>query len=190
MKALFVLTALLLLAACQPVRPLPAEKPPAAAAPPAVPDAVRALEAAYGPPSQAGFGSAVFYEALPPDADLEQAALARYRYFVGELWERWGEEAWLGPWKEVYRRPAGAVSDIVVELRDIADPDAALSAPMILDNIDGADTARAALAAAFDDPAVIDLRVFNLGDGAAMSGILVAGRRQDHGAIFLVFLLD
>jgi hypothetical protein len=62
---------------------------------------------------------------------------------------------------------------------------------MILDNIEGAAQARAALAAAYDDPAVTELRVFNLGDGEAMSGLLVAGRRQATGeATFLVFLMD
>jgi hypothetical protein len=38
---------------------------------------------------------------------------------------------------------------------------------------------------------VSELRVFNLGDGAAMAGLLVAGRRGATGeATFLVFLLD
>jgi len=60
----------------------------------------------------------------------------------------------------------------VSELRGITDPDAGRSAPMILDNVDGAGAARAALADAFDVPAVTELRVFNLGDGTAMSGIL------------------
>ena len=76
-------------------------------------------------------------------------------------------------------------------MRRIADPDARLSVPMILDNIEGAETARAALSNAFDDPAVSELRAFNLGDGEAMSGILVAGRRGASGdATFLVFLMD
>ena len=155
------------------------------------PKYVTALEAAYGAPSQAGFGSAVFYEPIEAGDDLSQAALAKYKYFTGELWERWGEDAWMGPWKEVYARPTGAKADIVAELRGIADPDAANSAPMILENIEGAEEARAALAAAYDDPAVTELRVFNLGDGGAMSGILVAGRRGATGeATFLVFLLD
>ena len=152
---------------------------------------VASLEDAYGTPSQAGFGSAVFHEQMKAGDDLEQAALAKYRYFTGDLWERWGEEAWMSPWKEVYVRQAGAKPDIMAELRGISDPDAAISVPMILDNIDGADQARAALAAAYDDPAVTDLRVFNLGDGGAMSGLLIAGRRQGTGeATFLVFLMD
>lgn len=155
------------------------------------PDYVTDLEAAYGAPSQAGFGSAVFHEQLKPAAKLAEAALAKYTYFVGDLWERYGEDAWMGPWKEVYARPAGAKPDIVAELRGIEDADAANSATMVLDVVEDAARARAALAAAYDDPAVIELRVFNLGDGEAMSGILVAGRRGDSGeATFLVFLLD
>ncbi len=86
----------------------------------AKPQYVTALEAAYGPPSQAGFGSAVFCEPIGADDSLADAALA----------------------------------------------------------------------AAFDDPAVTELRVFNLGDGGAMSGILVAARRATGDATFLVFLLD
>jgi hypothetical protein len=149
------------------------------------------LEAAYGAPSQTGFGSAVFQEQLDAAGDLRQMALEKYRYFVGDLWERYGEDAWMGPWKEVYRREAGAAGDIVTELHGIQDPDAARSVPMILEGMEGADKARAALAAVYDDPAMTELRVFNLGDGGAMSGLLVAGRRAAMGdATFLVFLMD
>ncbi|MCB0004085.1 MAG: hypothetical protein KDH86_16200 [Anaerolineae bacterium] len=151
--------------------------------------AVADLETVYGQPSQAGFGSAVFNQSLDAGASLEQAALAKYKYFVGDLWERYGEDAWMGPWKEVYARPAGATADIVGELRGIKEEDAALSTEMILDNVDNAEAARAALAAVYDDPAVIELRVYTLGDGEAMSGLLIAGRHGDK-AKFLVFLLD
>jgi heat shock protein HslJ len=151
--------------------------------------AVIDLEAAYGAPSQAAFGSAVFYESLS-GTTLEQAALAKYRYFVGELWERFGEEAWMTSWKEVYRREPGSKGDIVSELRGIQNQEAALSVPMILENIEGADVARAALSSVYDDPAVADLRVYTLGDGGAMSGILVAGAKETGEAVFLVFLLD
>ncbi len=155
------------------------------------PDYVAGLEAAYGGPSQDGFGSAVFHETLRSTDDLTPAALAKYRTFVGKLWDRYGEVAWMGPWKEVYARQAGGAPDIAAELRGISDRDAALSVPMILDNIEGAEAARAALSAAFDDPEVTELRTFNLGDGEAMSGLLVAGRRGGSGeTTFLVFLLD
>lgn len=154
------------------------------------PEYVAALEAAYGPPSQSGFGSAVFYEPKGAGGKLADAALAKYKYFVGDLWKRYGEDAWMGPWKEVYARAAGTKPDIVAELRGITDADAAISAPMILDVVQDADKARAALATAFDDPAVAELRVFNLGDGGAMSGVLVAGRRATGETTFLVFLMD
>lgn len=154
------------------------------------PDYVIALELAYGTPSQAGFGSAVFYTPGQPAPDLDQAALAHYRYFVGDLWERYGEAAWLGPWRQLYRRPPGAAHDIVGELRALPDHTARQSAGVLLDEAENAAKAQAALVTAFDDPAVTELAVFNLGDGGELSGILLAGRRQDHSAIFLFFLLD
>ena len=154
------------------------------------PDYVTRLESSYGAPSQAGFGSAVFHEQMKADDDLEQGALAKYQYFTGDLWQRWGEEAWMSPWKEVYARQAGAKPDIVAELRGIGDRDARQSVPMILDNTANAEQARSALSAAFDDPSMTELAVYNLGDGEAMSGILVAGRNTDGAATFLVFLLD
>jgi hypothetical protein len=158
---------------------------------PTKPDYLTQMEAAYGAPSEAGFGSAVFQQILKGTDDLSQAAKAKYRTFVGTLWDRFGEEAWMGQWKEVYLRDPTTRPDIATELRGIGDPDARLSVPMILENIEGAETARVALSAAFDDPGVSELRVFNLGDGEAMSGLLVAGRRGASGeTTFLVFLMD
>lgn len=144
----------------------------------------------YGPPSQAGFGSAVFHEQLAPDADLEQAALRHYRYFVGDLWERYGETAWMSTWKQVYARPPEAKADIVAEMGAIADPAAKLSVPLLLEPNSDAQSAQTVLSAVYDDVAIIELRLYTLGDGAALSGILVAGRRQNDEATFLVFLLD
>jgi hypothetical protein len=155
------------------------------------PDTVTRLQAVYGPPSQAGFGSAVFFVPLAAGDDLTGAALAHYRTFVGARWERPGEQAWMEPWRQVYVRPAGAQADIAAELRAISDPDALRSVPMFLDAIDDPEAARAALGAAFDAPAVGELRVFNLGDGGAMSGLLIAARHAPGGAaILLVFLMD
>jgi len=154
------------------------------------PDYVALLEAAYGPPSQEGFGSATFFEPLLPTDDLEQAALGKYRLFVGDLWERWGEEAWMRPWKKAYARPAGGSRDIVNELRRMEDRGARMSAGVLLDNVDDAERGHAALAAAFDDPTVSELVIYTVGDGEAMSGLLIAARRGDHSATFLAFLLD
>lgn len=155
------------------------------------PGTVANLQATYGAPSQAGFGSAVFNELLKPDDNLEKMALEKYKYFVGDRWERYGEDAWMGPWKLVYSRPAGAKHNIVSELSSINDTDAAISVPMILENIADAAKARSALSSAYDAPTMADLMIYNLGDGGAMSGLLIAGRNNKTGeAIFLVFLLD
>lgn len=157
----------------------------------AKPGYVKTLEAAYGGPSQSGFGSAVFYDTLSSADDLSEAAKGKYKAFVGERWERYGEQAWMTPWKEVHVRETGSSPDIVGELRAIADRDARLSVPMILDDLEDAEAARAALSATFDDPAITELRVFNLGDGEAISGLLVAGRRGETGeTTFVVFLMD
>lgn len=183
-----MLMATVVLTGCALVTPTPPAASDVAGA--TQPDVVAALEAVFGPPSQAGFGSAVFFDPLAPGVDLEQAALARYQFFVGDLWERYGADAWMGPWQRVYSRPAGAARDIVAELRALANRDAAMSASVLLDSVEAPEQAQAALAAAFDDLAVAELTVYTLGDGGAMAGLLVAGLRQDRGAIFLVFLLD
>jgi hypothetical protein len=154
------------------------------------PQYVTALETSYGAPNQAGFGSTVFFEHINPADKLDMAALKKYKYFLGDLWERFGEDAWMSTWKQVYARPAGAKHDILAELNSVTDPAALNSIPMILDVVKDADKAKIALSAAYDDPAVVELKVFNTGDGAAMSGVLVAGRRNNGEAIYLVFLYD
>lgn len=149
---------------------------------------VTTLEAAYGAPSQAGFGSAVFFERSA--SDLVKTARAKYKFFVGDNWERFGEATWLRQWKLVYARPENAKHDIVAELRAISDAQAKLSVPMILEAVENASKARHALSAAFDNVAVSQLAVFNIGDGEAMSGILIAGNRENGGTTCLVFMLD
>jgi hypothetical protein len=153
------------------------------------PDSVTDLEAVYGAPSQAGFGSAVFYEVLEPGTDLEAVALRYYRYFVGDLWERFGEAAWMAPWKLVYTRQPGGKPNIVAELQAIADLGARLSVPMLLET-DDTERGKKALSVTYDDADVNNLAVYSLGDGEAMSGLLVAGQRRTGEATFLVFLLD
>ena len=154
------------------------------------PDYVVDLEAAYGPPSQEGFGAAVFFEQPTKKADLEELAKATYQHFVGDLWEKWGEEAWMGPWKEVYVRKAGTKHDVQKELQGIDDNDASISVPLILELSQNAAEARKALSAAYDAADVIDLRVYTIGDGAAMSGLLVAGLRENGEATLLAALMD
>lgn len=159
--------------------------------PAAKPAYVAALEAAYGPPSQAGFGSAVFYAPGQSAGSLEATAQAQYQYFVGDLWDRYGADAWLGTWQQVYSRPPGAGRAIASELRAIDDRTTAQSVELLLDEVDDLLSAQQALSSAFDDPAVTDLSVYTIGDGAALSGILLAARRGAGGeTIMLIFLLD
>jgi hypothetical protein len=148
------------------------------------------LEAAYGELSQEGFGSAVFFKKVKSPEQLERVAQEQYEYFVGEKWQEWGPETWMGPWEAVYERPEGADADIVEELSAIEGFGAKTSVDMMLNNIENADEARAALAAAYDDDSVSELAVYEIGDGEAMSGLLVAGRREKGESTFLVFLMD
>ena len=155
------------------------------------PDYVVELERCYGMPSQEAFGSSVFYDAVNvPKGSLEQLALAKYKHFAGELWERYGEDNWMAEWETVYTRDPSTTRDIVAELRSISDRGARLSASLLVENNDHTTEAHAALGKAFDDSRVSELQVFKIGDGDAMSGILIASRRPNEGSVFLVLLMD
>lgn len=153
------------------------------------PDLITALETAFGPRSDAAFGSAVFHQPLP-EGGLEAGALDVYRAFTGSLWERFGEDAWLAPWAAVYTRPSGASPAIIAELRAISDRDVSRDVENLLDNRDDAGAAQATLAAVYNDPAMQDVVVYRLGDDAAMSGLEIAGRTADDKLVAVVFLLD
>ena len=145
----------------------------------------------YGAPSKAGFGSAVFYELIEPGSDLEAIALRYYQHFVGKLWEQFSADAWMSVWKQVYARPNSAQPDIVAELKAIADPLAAQYVPiLLLTETDDHARAQQALATVFNHPQVTDLRVYAIGDGAAMSGLLLAGCRITGDTTMLISLLD
>jgi hypothetical protein len=152
------------------------------------PDYVAELERIYGAPRDSGFGSAVFYEPSTSEGDLEAIALKYYRYFLGDLWSRFGEAVWMNHWQRVYRRDLSHPPDIVAELRAIAAPDVRSSVPLLLET-DEAETSRQALAIAFDDAGVNELEIYKIGDGEAMSGLLVAGQRAGE-RTFLVLLMD
>ena len=148
------------------------------------------LQAVFGPPSQAGFGSAVFAEKISQPQDLEAAAKRAYRHFLGTDWAGAGEAVWMAPWQRVYARPPGLRADIVAELRGIRNPEARSSISMLLDGHDKPGAARQALSAVYDDAGMATVEVYTLGDGAALSGILIAGRARSGAATLLVFLMD
>jgi hypothetical protein len=66
-KFLIIAAALTVFAACRPI--VATEETATTYAPAAAPAYVTDLQAAYGPPSQAAFGSAVFYEAAAQRKD-------------------------------------------------------------------------------------------------------------------------
>ena len=155
------------------------------------PDYVVELERVYGMPSENAFGSSVFYDAVEmSEGSLEQAAIAKYKHFAGETWERYGEENWMAEWRAIYTRDSNTTQDFVVELRSISDPGARLSVSLLIEKGDHTTEAHAALSKAFDDNSVSELQVYKIGDGDAMSGILIASRRPKAGSVFLVLLMD
>jgi len=59
-----------------------------------------------------------------------------------------------------------------------------------LTDSDDMSRAQEALAAVFNYPQITDLRLYAIGDGAAMSGLLLAGSRKTGETTILVSLLD
>lgn len=153
------------------------------------PSFVQALETVFGAPSQQAFGSSVFYIA-DDQANIEKEAMSRYRYFLGSTWEKLGESNWLSTWELAYERKLGSPPDIVMELKGIPDRNVRMSASLLIENHEDATAAAAALGGAFDQPAVRELKVFKIGDGAAMSGLLIAAIIQGVGCLCLILLLD
>ena len=152
------------------------------------PDYVKQLEESFGLPSQNGFGSTVLYATAKSREELEGLAKLAYRHFTGELWDKWGETAWMGQWRIVHERTTQR--DIMAELRALDDPLLRSSVDMLLDGTENPASGKGALSAAFDDLAVHNLLIFAIGDGGAMSGLLVAVRRANDEATFVVFLMD
>ena len=119
---------------------------------------------------------------------MQQGAVYRRLFYCSYCAQR---HYWLSAWQQIYARPQGAERAVVSELRAIKDRSSAQSVELLLDEAADPPTAHQALAAAFDDPAVTELVVYKIGDGAAMAGLLVAARRAAGGqTLVLVFLLD
>lgn len=62
---------------------------------------------------------------------------------------------------------------------------------MFLDGIKNPNEGLTALSAAFDDPAVSELTIHTIGDGEAMSGLLItAFRKKANDFTLLLFLMN
>jgi hypothetical protein len=149
-----------------------------------------ALEKVYGKASPAGFGSAVFHEPVAAKALVEAIALKHYQAFLGPKWSSASEASWKSAWKQVYQRPDSHKGDILAELAGITDPDAKRSVPLLTELIENADAGRDAMSVAFNHEDVSSLSVFNIGDGEAMSGILVTALYADGYACSVISLMD
>lgn len=154
-------------------------------------DRTDGLEDAFGAESDDAFGSAVFRRDLPPGDDLEALAREVYRDFTGELWDRFGAAAWLGTWSRVASRDGPDRTPVLHILTALTEPEVRSAADMLTAGHPDPDAAGRALAAAFDAPGVSELKLYRIGDGGAMSGVLIAAREDArNAAVFLVFLMD
>ena len=153
------------------------------------PSFVTDLEITFGPPSQQAFGSSVFYnpQNMP---NLEEEAMLHYRYFLGDTWEKLGEANWLSTWGVVYERNLSSPPDIIQELKTIPDRGVRMSAGLLLENQEDAAAAQTALRGAFDQSAIRELKIYRIGDGAAMSGLLIVANIHEKGCLSLILLLD
>ena len=92
--------------------------------------------------------------------------------------------------RDAYYKAMEGLNALQRELQGIKDRDAAISVPLIIEVSGDAEAAREALSDTYDAPEVTELRVYNIGDGEAMSGLLLAGRRENGEATFLTVLMD
>ncbi len=151
---------------------------------------IEALEKIYGKRSSTGFGSAVFYDHSKQNASLSSIALDVYKLFMGEKWKAETESTWMSTWKLVYERSPGKAADILNELNNIQDADAKRSVPLLTELIENAEQGKLALAAAFNHADISQLQVYNVGDGEAMSGILLCGLFSDQTVCSVICLMD
>lgn len=151
---------------------------------------MESLEKVYGKASDAGFGSAVFHEATDKKSMADSIALTHYKRFLGSKLTGDGGTAWMKNWKVVYTRPGNQKGDILRELASVADPQARVSIPLLTELIENADAGRDALAAAFNHAEVRQLCACNIGDGEAMSGILVTAVYEENYTCTVIALMD
>ena len=153
------------------------------------------LEQTFGLPSQAAFGTAVFSEtnadanATADDSDLETRAKFWYQNFCGPTWEKFGPQNWLSTWLRVGSRVQPAVP-ILQDLASLQDRQSRQSGEFMLEGHADVAATKRALSQAFDNPEMAERQIYRIGDGEAMSGILIAGRHRAGESVFLAFLMD
>lgn len=128
---------------------------------------------------------------MPVGDALVTVAREVYRDFVGELWERYGADAWLASWSLAAARDSDRAASVIDLLESLEDPLTRSAADMLVNANPDPDAARNALIVAFDQERVGHMEIYSIGDGEAMSGVLIAAHIRDASeATFLVFLMD
>ncbi len=151
---------------------------------------VQELEKSFGGANQTAFGTAVFYQlTIAETVDVEQLARKWYQFFCGPSWEKLGADSWLGTWKRV-DLASNKSRTLLDELANLEDHEARRSAATMLEGHEDPSTAKKVLSQVMDDPAVEERRIYKIGDGGAMSGILIVCQRNKNEFAFLTFLLD
>jgi hypothetical protein len=151
--------------------------------------AIAALENIFGKATDAGFGSAVFHGATVAGDSVENKAVEHYKKFLGAKYNAEREQAWMSPWKNVFTR-SNKGSGIVSELASITDAEAKRSVPLFTEFTSEPEAAASALASAFDHEHVKDLAVFRIGDGEAMSGLILTTIYDDLYCCSVIALMD
>lgn len=163
-----------------------------------LPSYVTALQAFYevhpdGRPRSGLCRVRVTYAAGPSDLDLETVALGFYRRSVGQFWDDYGAEKWMGPWQLAYQRRLDQSPNVVSELGEVFPRcyvgDRLQNQLQIGWGYDNTMPYRL-LRDAFDDPAVCDFRVYWTGDDDVMGGLLMVAARTDGDVLGLSALVD
>lgn len=148
------------------------------------------LQAVFGPAANTGFGSATFQRRGVGADGLEAAALGVYQEFLGPNWDRFGESAWKEGWRRLHLGAPSATEGVVALLARLSSESPDSSTTMIIEAHSQPDSARSALAGTFDAASIRQLAVYAIGDGAAMSGCLIAATDATGDAVFVAFLMD
>ncbi|MBD2426265.1 hypothetical protein [Phormidium sp. FACHB-1136] len=158
----------------------------------------------YGPPKQRAWGTAVFYDRVEPNTDLDEVALRHYKYFANAAdWST--KPRWRETWQCIYQRPTDVPADFFRDLRDATRVGRVDYDDHLLDRLDIAivfddqtdsrsvqpnQRTAAALSAAFDAPEVQDFRVYRIGDSEVLEGLLMAAHRGNGEVVMLAFIHD
>lgn len=152
-----------------------------------IPHYVQDLIALYGLNKDSLLDTAVFYEKVEPNTDLEQVALRYYQKFIGSAWH----QEWLAGWDCLYTRPAGQPGDVINEFKAVNDTlESVLDILLNPLNNDDYDTAPQKLAVAYNAPEVMDFRIYKIADNDIMEGRFILGYRGNGETTILILLYD